>query len=156
MPVVSCSCGKKYKVSDEAAGKKIRCKDCGESIAVPRAKASSPVKKPAKPAGDDLDWDDLSSDELSGGDAVESAPPPPRRGSSAGRAKASTAKSQGGGANPLKMIFGVLAILLGVTMICGAIYGVVNGHTRRAGGGVVAGIVVIGVGWKWVRNQPVD
>src|SRR5262249_9017903 len=33
----SCDCGKAYKVPEEFAGKKVRCKQCGESILVPSA-----------------------------------------------------------------------------------------------------------------------
>ena len=33
---ISCGiCGKNYKVQDEAAGKKLRCKECGETIKIP-------------------------------------------------------------------------------------------------------------------------
>ena len=32
---VRCNCGKKYSVSDDKAGKRIRCRDCGEIIEVP-------------------------------------------------------------------------------------------------------------------------
>jgi hypothetical protein len=36
----SCDCGKAYKVQEEFAGKKVRCKQCGESIVVPSASES--------------------------------------------------------------------------------------------------------------------
>jgi hypothetical protein len=36
----SCDCGKAYKVPEEFAGKKVRCKQCGESILVPSASES--------------------------------------------------------------------------------------------------------------------
>ena len=37
MPIqVSCPvCAKIYKVKEEAAGKKLRCKDCGETVSIP-------------------------------------------------------------------------------------------------------------------------
>src|SRR5437660_11518719 len=33
----SCECGKAYKVPDKFAGKRVRCKHCGETVAVPSA-----------------------------------------------------------------------------------------------------------------------
>jgi hypothetical protein len=49
---VKCSgCGKTYQVKDEAAGKKIRCKDCEKLIPVP------------KPASSDDDWMSLDEPE---------------------------------------------------------------------------------------------
>ncbi|HCO23563.1 MAG TPA: hypothetical protein DIT97_11075, partial [Gimesia maris] len=37
---ISCGiCGKNYKVQDEAAGKKLRCKECGETIKIPEPEA---------------------------------------------------------------------------------------------------------------------
>lgn len=33
----SCDCGKAYKVPDKYAGKRVRCKECGETVAVPSA-----------------------------------------------------------------------------------------------------------------------
>lgn len=90
MPIsVACACGKRYNVAEGAAGKKIRCKECGEPIAVPRAGGSGnatpqrkrasggpaaaaavtakrPVKKKRRPA-DELD-DFTSTDEDVGGE----------------------------------------------------------------------------------------
>ncbi len=37
---VRCDCGKTCKVPDTAAGKKIRCKECGASIPVPLNKTA--------------------------------------------------------------------------------------------------------------------
>jgi hypothetical protein len=43
MPIIfSCACGKRLKVSDEKAGKKVRCPTCQEVVQVPK-KAPSPV-----------------------------------------------------------------------------------------------------------------
>jgi MoxR-like ATPase len=52
---VTCKCGKAYKLSDEQAGKKVRCKNCKEVIEVPAAGAeaaapaeeAAPAEKPA-------------------------------------------------------------------------------------------------------------
>ena len=42
---VSCDCGKTYKVAESAAGKKLRCKECGVSIPIPKGRdaAKSPT-----------------------------------------------------------------------------------------------------------------
>lgn len=40
MPIsIACSCGKKYRVKETLAGKKIRCADCAELIKVPAQEA---------------------------------------------------------------------------------------------------------------------
>lgn len=50
---VSCaSCGKQYKVSNENAGKKVRCK-CGASLRVPQSGAKKKAAPAAKPATED-------------------------------------------------------------------------------------------------------
>src|SRR5882724_7462068 len=36
---ISCTCGKKYRVNETLAGKKIRCKACDEVLKVPREEA---------------------------------------------------------------------------------------------------------------------
>ena len=57
MPIsFACNCGKRYKTPDDSAGKKLRCKNCGEAVRVPGGKprkpsGSTPVPvKPAAPA----------------------------------------------------------------------------------------------------------
>jgi hypothetical protein len=47
----TCSCGKEYQVKDELAGKRAKCKRCGETIRVPRQDEDSP----AASLFDDLD-----------------------------------------------------------------------------------------------------
>jgi hypothetical protein len=42
---VSCECGKTYKVADTAAGKKIRCKECGAAIPVPKSRRVPKAQK---------------------------------------------------------------------------------------------------------------
>lgn len=47
----SCSCGREYNVGDSAAGKKTKCKDCGEVITVPSPPPKAPTpKKSREPA----------------------------------------------------------------------------------------------------------
>jgi hypothetical protein len=51
MPIaVECACGKRYKVPDDAAGKKFRCKECGEALTVPGAKPAKPAASRDAPA----------------------------------------------------------------------------------------------------------
>jgi len=57
---VTChSCGREYSVKDEAAGKKFKCKDCGEVVDVPGASGSDSVEDdlggPYDPYADGLD-----------------------------------------------------------------------------------------------------
>lgn len=53
MPVdASCECGKKYRLPDSTAGKKIKCKSCGAAVAVPGVSEPStqrPRKKITRP-----------------------------------------------------------------------------------------------------------
>jgi hypothetical protein len=41
--VVSCSCGKRFKVPDELAGKRGKCQACGQVVAVPKAAPEAPA-----------------------------------------------------------------------------------------------------------------
>ena len=70
---VRCNCGKGYRVSNAKAGKKIKCKGCGEKIKVPGIRALSQSSRGAilRSVGIDPDeasrnWEDESS--RAGGD----------------------------------------------------------------------------------------
>ena len=54
--VVQCDCGKKYKIGNDKAGKKIRCKECGGVVEIPFS-STTPVDE----------WDDV---------AAKKTPPP--------------------------------------------------------------------------------
>src|SRR5208283_2316463 len=47
MPIqIACTCGKQWRTRDENAGKRIRCPDCGEAVAIPKQKsADAPAAK---------------------------------------------------------------------------------------------------------------
>lgn len=45
--VVRCSCGKKYKLAPEKAGKKFRCQECGKTLVAAEA-SEAPGKSKAK------------------------------------------------------------------------------------------------------------
>jgi hypothetical protein len=60
---VTCSCGRSLRAKDEAAGKRVRCPQCGSVVQVPAAEL------------DDQAFDDLMS--APSEYEVQSAPPPP-------------------------------------------------------------------------------
>jgi hypothetical protein len=78
MPSVVCaSCNKAYRVADDAAGKKFKCKNCGGVIQVPGGAVAKPLKvltppplpvrrAAAVPEGGDADLDALASLEAGG------------------------------------------------------------------------------------------
>lgn len=49
--VVCNGCGKQYRVADQAAGKKLRCRECGQDMLVPRGASSGSRPAPAGPGG---------------------------------------------------------------------------------------------------------
>lgn len=72
---VSCdSCGKDLKVRDEAAGKRVKCPDCGSVIRVPQAEAPEDAVD-AESADDDDPWG--GEDLKSSGKALEPRKPCP-------------------------------------------------------------------------------
>ena len=73
MPIaISCKdCGRDYRLKDELAGKKIKCKDCGATVAVPAPRRKGDPVRPSKKKNDDEDFlDALSSSGLEDGDVV--------------------------------------------------------------------------------------
>src|SRR5204863_4490405 len=92
MPVqVRCQCGKRYRVADDAAGKRLRCKDCGEELVIPR---QSPGKSRA-PADDDFDSFDIDSPRSVANHFSDQHRLPPR----SGRARADHTYSESGDDN---------------------------------------------------------
>jgi hypothetical protein len=48
MPIAfACPCGREYRVSDEHAGKRIRCRDCSNVIEVPLSEAAEAAPPPS-------------------------------------------------------------------------------------------------------------
>lgn len=128
---VSCrKCGKAYRVRDERAGTKIRCKDCQSTIAVPA-----------------LDFEE-DGDEFGGGASWEQEEPR----SLPGRSRSNPAKvASAAAAFTAKKLFGVLALLLAGLMCLGIVIQLMNGKFGSLGGFVVVGAVG-GVGVKWLRS----
>jgi hypothetical protein len=109
MPIdVTCSCGKQYRVPDTAAGRKVRCKECGGTIDVP--------------AGDDEFGGLLDADLDAGGDAPDSTAPLPGR--REGRKKSAGKKSPGAGGTTkvVLIICGIAGALL--LVCCGGVVGI--------------------------------
>ena len=110
MPIAfKCSCGKAYKVPDEAAGKKLKCKECGEPLQVPQKAA----KKKTQAAGDpnDIFSMDLGLKE----DATPGGLPPRRKKSSDGGKKKKGKKNSPPPPSSKKGLYigiGVLAVIL--------------------------------------------
>jgi hypothetical protein len=128
---VSCrKCGKAYRVREERAGTKIRCKDCQATIAVPT-----------------LD-DGADADEFGGDASWEQEEPR----SSPGRNRSNPAKvASAAAAFTARKLFGVLALMLAGIMCLGLVMQLMNGKFGSLGGFVVVGAVG-GVGLKWLRS----
>src|SRR5690349_19123250 len=43
----SCRCGSRFRVEEETAGKRARCKACGQYVIIPAASAVASAKRPA-------------------------------------------------------------------------------------------------------------
>lgn len=102
---VECSeCGEERTVPDTAAGRRFRCKGCGEPVSVPRRKSRASRQRDEFDDDDDDDaYDDDGYDE-----------PSPRRRSSGGGARQSKSKSGGGFRwGPLVALAGIPLLFIG-------------------------------------------
>jgi hypothetical protein len=95
----NCSCGKKYQVKDDFAGKKFKCKDCGETVKVPAEQI------------DDLE--DYEEDEEEEEDDFDAPVRRPKKRSSSGRSKSVKRRSTPAGPNPILRVTGILFGILG-------------------------------------------
>lgn len=92
-------CGKKYKVNDDKAGKKIKCRQCEAVMKIPLVEADDFLE--------DLDEDDDNDLEM------DFTPPVRRRKQNPARsAKPKRKKKSGSGSNPVPLIAGGAAALL--------------------------------------------
>lgn len=112
---VSCDCGKTYRVGDDKAGKKIKCKDCGTVLAVP---------------SDDEDAVEVEEEEWERPAARRPAPrgASPRAGSRASRP--APKKSSSGGGVPASVFIAIAIVLFLMVGGTGAYYLI-----KRVGGG---------------------
>lgn len=105
IPITCGACGRKLKVKDELAGKKVRCPECRETVAVP------------KPHDDDDSFlDDLAQASESGEEMDEMELPAraPLR-----RSKAPARKSKAGSGFPVKWVVISVVAAVGVAAVVG-------------------------------------
>lgn len=105
MPIAAqCRCGKKLRVRDSAAGKRIKCPDCEKPVSVP------------EPVIEEYD-DDLYDNDQDPYAAPPSRSRPPKR--NTGKSKKRKAASKGGGMLPLLIVGAVVA---GIVLAAGLAY----------------------------------
>ncbi len=89
MPIAfKCSCGKAYKVPENAAGKKFKCKECEKPLQVPASGAKKKKKKVPE------EYDPFSMDFGLEDDATPGTLPPRRKKESDGGSKKKKKNSQ--------------------------------------------------------------
>lgn len=124
MPVVvQCNCGKKYRIGDDRAGRKLRCRECGGVIQIP-------VSKPTE------EWDEF--DDF--GDDYGTVAAPPRKQSAAksqrksrnGQKKSAAA---GGGMSPgvkFGIAGGIVVVTAGIVVGILMMRGIIGGGRDKA------------------------
>ncbi len=147
MPIaVTCQCGKKYNVQYAHAGKKIRCKECGESVAVPAA-----VQEDDEFAGL------MSADES---DQPE-APRRPRAKPAKAKAKPAKKKTRPAGSPSfLKRFLGCVLMFFGAVLAVWIVYSLIFRFNEvkltKVGAPVLFASALLGVGYRWFSGQPVE
>ena len=144
MPIaVTCQCGKKYNVQDSHAGKKIRCKECGESVAIPAA-----VQE------DDEFGALMSADES---DQPE-APRRPRV--KPAKAKAKPAKKStrtAGTPSLLKRFMGCVLMFFGAALVVWIVYSLIFRFNEIKVSRVVLPVLfasgLLGMGYRWFSGE---
>lgn len=151
---VRCTCGKKYQLKDDAAGKKFKCKECSEVVKVPDEQI------------DDLEDVDDEEDEWDDGEMKL----PVRKKKKKGSKTASMAKgiawkaAKGAPAVFLKVtgiFYGVLGYLLGVLSLVMAAVGLLRVSLPIFGVGAVVAVAALmgarasmGLGLKVSGDEP--
>lgn len=118
------TCDKSYKVKDEAAGKKLRCKACQTLIPIPEAVEEA----------DPWDAVDEQSQEPWDDEEEEAAPPPVVR---AGKKKPAKASRSGGGM-PVTII---VALCINGLLIAANLFGMVSMLSQGGAGGRTGGSI---------------
>ena len=132
-------CFQSYKVRDDRAGQRLKCKSCGAKIRVPSA---------------DDEIEDLYED-------YEPPGAPTRKQKKSAPAKKKKKKKKSISISPGKIVkrtFGVLSLAIGVAMVVGAIYMLFAGDAPdgRKARPVYAFLVAsgfLGVGKKWLTDE---
>lgn len=133
------ACFRTYRVKDERAGSKIRCKECQEVIEVPYE--------------DDIG--DFDEDDYVEEPAPVRRPKKKKRSSDRPKKRKPKRSQSSGDVVPVwRRVLGLPVFLLGITILGFAIYGLVTGELKRVrvGGFIFAG-VCISVGLKWMMGQ---
>src|SRR5579862_2851207 len=90
---VECSgCNRKYQVADEAAGKSLKCKECGTTTKIPQPSEPDDDALFAELEDDDEAEDDFAHEADSSNDEGKSSKPAQGRRSSGGDARKSSRK----------------------------------------------------------------
>lgn len=126
-------CGKKYRVRDELAGKRISCKECGAKIRVKDPDAASPVRKRTGYADVAYDEDAYSGAATTGGrDPYASVPP--RRKRMKKRRKGTAQPARASRRAWWRLPVGILGMLLFIAIGGSAVIGVMEGKNRALRG----------------------
>ena len=125
---VRCRCGRRIKVRDSAAGKRVRCPDCSKPVSVPEA-------EPEYLEDYEEYEEDSYGDDNPYGDDAYSAPAAARRRKRTGSSKKKSKKASGGGISTPVLIVG--GICIGALAIGGVLYAVLGGSGGQ-GDAVVA------------------
>lgn len=115
---VRCRCGRRIKVRDSAAGKRVRCPDCSKPVSVPEPEPEYLEDY------EEYEEDSYGDDNPYGDDGYD-APAAPRRRKRAGNAKKKSRKASGGGVPTPILIVG--GICIGALAIGGVLYAVLGG-----------------------------
>ncbi|MFN8709941.1 MAG: hypothetical protein ACK526_05630 [Planctomyces sp.] len=130
---VSClKCSKAYRVNDQLAGKKFRCKQCQSAVEIP----------PAACEEADIEFED---------DSLWTQPPPRRSLPPGSRSKKGEVAAPAAGIFTLRKLFGVLALLVAGMMCMGMIIQILKGNVWALGGIIVVWVVG-SVAMKWLRT----
>ena len=121
-------CRKRYRVKDELAGRKIKCKQCGKPI-----KVEDPL------AMQDDEWAGDYGDDGYGEDPAYAEPARPKKKGSVKKKKKAATKSASSTKAAWKLPVGILGIAGGIGLLVFSIYGISNGIRKsfRALGGAV-------------------
>ncbi len=125
------ACRKRYRVKDNLAGRRIKCKQCEAVMVVP------------DPMSADDEWGDYED---------EPELPPPRAKSAKrkpNRKKTTKPVSEGPGLG--KKVFAVIGMALGVVVAIGSVVALLNG-TPRAVRGIGTGCIITAVSFGWFRG----
>lgn len=140
MIAIECACGRKLKVKDEHAGKRIRCPECSEPVKVP-------VPEPEESFLDDLDDLEDESDE-------ELPKPRPTSKKSTKKRPAKQSRRNSGSGITAKQVLGGVIMTLGCAFLVAIVMFIFSGQfVPKRIGGLILPFAMIGMGWAWVKGE---